>query len=165
MRTLRVSALLVLVAATAHAGQGASEQQAPGPEAVDSWEVHIDVRGGLLGTGSGDTTVDASGRLTCAPSTRCPDRLSPSAVERIAATVATLRTARWVPPQEPSLCSDCYVTTMTVRMQSTDGSEIVHVYSWSDVTFAAIPEDVRRTYRTIRDLTARPAAPRRAQFR
>lgn len=136
----------LLIAAADAAGQGAAAAQP-----ASGWEVRIVIRGGILGTGGGTIALDSTGRLTCTRPARCQERISPAATEGIAASIAARRTLGWTPPQDHPGCSDCYTTTMTVRTRVTGGAEAVSAYTWSDVTFADVPDDIRRLYRLVRD--------------
>jgi hypothetical protein len=163
MRLVLLTGLLLLMTAAGAAGQGAAAAQTPSVRAV-AWEVRIAIRGGILGTGAGTIALDSTGRLTCTAPARCQGRLSSSAAEGIAASIAARRTLGWAPPQDQSTCSDCYTTTMTVRTRVKDGAEAVSVYTWSDVTFADVPDDVKHLYRLIRAEAARPPVALRARF-
>jgi hypothetical protein len=113
--------------------------------------------GGLTGRGKGNVTVSWNGALACTPPQPvCGGALPPAAVERLANLVEALAAgSRGGVTRVP--CSDCYVTTLTVRRQTPDGAEIVSSYTWNDAELGGVPEPWKRLHAAI----AAAALPRR----
>ena len=104
--------------------------QEPAAGAAD-WSIRVTTEGGITGKGRGNIFLTSAGELTCTgETTRCGGKVSESDLRRLAGLVAGTDESLWV--QQPrSTCSDCIVTTITLRTRA-GGEPRTFVSRWDD---------------------------------
>jgi hypothetical protein len=161
MRILPSVVLLTLGAATAAVAQPSLAL----PPAPASWVAQIVTTGGVLGTGAGQVAISSAGDAECTPPARCRRSIAAASLAALDEAVRAVRTSGWGAPPNTRLCSDCYLTRLTLWTRQADGSIAVGVYEWTPVDAAALPGDVRRVYAELRQSADVSPIPQRAQFR
>jgi hypothetical protein len=147
--------LVVLLALVASDVAGSQAPPADRPQADDqtaAWTVEVSTTGGFTGRGNGGVIVRANGAATCIAPLTCEPTLSNTALRTVSDAIGRLRQVTWTPTPAQSICADCFVTRMVVRVRAVDGTESRTEFSWNDVTYHEIPDEVRTAYTTVRAL-------------
>jgi hypothetical protein len=155
VRNVTAAALLIVLACAAPHAQAANAADLPLPQGPDAWTARVVISGGITGRGGGEITADSGGRLACLPPLRCAETINRPALDAVRARVIEIRGLQWTRPNPTAVCSDCYTTTFTIHTRAKDGSDMMNVYSWSDIDFASVPDAIKRAYRTVVDLGTR----------
>lgn len=109
--------------------------QEPATSAAD-WSLRVTTEGGITGKGRGNIFLTSAGELTCTGETnRCGGKVSESDLRRLAGLVTGTDESMWV-QQSRSTCSDCFVTTVTLRTRA-GGALRTFVSRWDDSQAAA----------------------------
>jgi hypothetical protein len=151
---MMATVLALSLATVAISGQAAR----PGPPAqvpADTWVVEVSTSGGLTGAGKGNVSVQWDGALVCTPPlSGCAAVASRESTARLSTLITNLISAA-APALTSTPCSDCFVTTMTVKRRTADGGEIVRRYSWNDADFPGMPEPLKRLHAEVLALSQR----------
>jgi hypothetical protein len=133
------------------------------PDSRAEWTVEIRTSGGFDGQGNGGFTVTSAGELTCNLSASCIRQIQKPVLQSIEAFVssANLPLAIQVPSGNPSIpvqvtpsvCSDCIVTTMLLRIRDSKGIAWSYSVSWDLTTQSRVPTDFKRIFEAATALT------------
>lgn len=141
-----LAAVLALGSTAALGAQQSRTISLPLLDTPGSWVVEVSTSGGFSGRGKGSFAVRTNGTMTCIAPLTCTADAVPSAVALLSDAVAHLQTTTWGQPNDSGICRDCFLTTFVVRVRRPDGGESRAVFSWTDVTFKNVPDDVRTAY-------------------
>jgi hypothetical protein len=140
-----VPSLLVavsLLATAAHAQTAGGLQLADVPGA---WVVEVTITGGFLGNGKGGAAINSEGAAVCIAPQTCATTVG-HLIDATTTAIAQTRTESWNAPFPAMLCTDCFVTRVTVRRRLSDMSEQVTVFAWTDGSATSVPSDIRALY-------------------
>jgi hypothetical protein len=111
--------------------------------------VEVTTSGGFAGRGKGNVTVYSNGALACEPPmAACGPALAPQSAASLRALVLGLEPGAWTSPKAAP-CSDCYVTTLTVRRRVGNAQDIARSYTWNDAQAADVPPSVKRLHAAV----------------
>jgi hypothetical protein len=132
------------------------------PDSRAEWAITIATSGGFDGRGQGGFNLTSAGGFTCssaAPCTRQIQKLELQSVDGFinSATLPPLvQLSGIIPPfpvqTTPSVCFDCIVTTMSLRIRDSKGVDWFYAWSWDVTTQSSIPADLMRIFRAAADL-------------
>ena len=118
------------------------------PIAVKDWDIIVQTGGGLTGNGVGGFTLTSTGQFTCDAPNPCKRQIPPAALNEVVAAANSIDPTKWVRVQPPfSLCSDCIMTTMELRIRDTKDNTYTYKFSWDPTTQSSVPSDVTRIYK------------------
>jgi hypothetical protein len=132
------------------------------PDSRADWTVSISTSGGFDGQGSGGFSVTSAGGLTCSSTTPCFRQIQKPALQSLESFInsAPLPQALQMPgiilpipiQTTASVCLDCIVTTMTLRIRDSKGIEWTYRWSWDVTSQSSVPIDIMRIYRAAAEL-------------
>jgi hypothetical protein len=135
----------------------------PGPDSRAEWAITISISGGYDGGGRGGFSVTSAGGLTCFSTTPCtrqipkPDLQSLEGLIDSAILLQALQMIGVILPipvqTSPSVCFDCIVTTMSLRIRDSKGVAWLYAWSWDVTTQSSIPIGFMRIFRAATDLS------------
>jgi hypothetical protein len=149
----------------AQAAPPASQENVPPVSVPDSrtdWAVTISTSGGFDGRGQGGFSVTSAGGLTCFSTTPCTRQIQKPALQSLegfinsATLPQVLQLSGFIPPfpiqTSPSVCFDCIVTTMSLRIRDSKSVEWNYAWSWDVTTQSSVPIDFIRIFRAAAEL-------------
>lgn len=135
---------------------------ATSPDSRAVWTVSILTSGGLDGRGQGGFSVTSAGDFTCNSTTPCARQIQKPALQSLAGFInsatllQTLQMPEIIPPfpvqTSPSVCFDCIVTTMSLRIRDSKGVEWTYAWSWDVTTQTSVPIEFMPVFRTAAEL-------------
>lgn len=135
---------------------------ASSPDSRAVWTVSILTLGGLDGRGQGGFSVTSAGDFTCHSMTPCARQIQKPALQSLESFIAsaTLPQALQMPDifptfpvqTSPSVCFDCIVTTMSLRIRDSKGVEWTYAWSWDVTTQSGVPIEFMRIFRAAAEL-------------
>jgi len=133
-----------------------------GPDSRSEWTVAISTSGGFDGRGQGSFSISSTGGLSCISTTPCNRQVEKPALQSLEGFInsATLPQALQTPgfilpipaTTGPSVCFDCIVTTMSLRIRDSKGIDWRYTWSWDVTTQASVPMDFIRIFHAAADL-------------
>jgi hypothetical protein len=133
-----------------------------GPDSRAEWTVTISTSGGFDGRGQGSYSITSAGGLSCFSTTPCNRQIQKPALQSLEGFInsATLPQALQLPgtllpipvQTSPSVCFDCIVTTMSLRIRDSKSIEWTYRWSWDVTTQANVPVDFIRIFQAASDL-------------
>jgi hypothetical protein len=132
------------------------------PDSRAVWTISILTSGGLDGRGQGGFNVTSAGEFTCNSTVPCTRQIQKPALQPLEGFIhsATLPQALQfsdiIPPfpiqTSPSVCFDCIVTTMSLRIRDSKGVEWNYAWSWDVTTQSSVPTEFMRIFRAATEL-------------
>jgi hypothetical protein len=145
------------------------------PDSRAEWTVEIRTSGGFTGAGNGGFTVTSAGGLTCNLRAPCSRQIPKPELQSIEGFInsANLPASPLTPKPEPqpiggfiislnpelalsvnpSVCSDCIMTTMYLRIRDSKGMEWSYVASWDLTTQSGVSADFKKIFQAATALT------------
>jgi hypothetical protein len=161
MNLWTTGAIAVMIFFVARLDLGA-QGPASGPDSRADWTVTISTSGGFDGQGNGGFSITSAGEFTCTFTTPCTRQIQKPALQSLESFInsAPLPQALQMPgiflpiPSQtsPSVCLDCIVSTMTLRIRDSKGVEWTYRWSCDVTTQSAAPIDIMRIYRAAAEL-------------
>jgi hypothetical protein len=135
---------------------------APIPDSRAEWTVEVLTSGGLNGLGRGGFSVTSAGEFACSGTTPCTRQIPKPTLKSLEdfINLVNLPPTLRIPdpnlpiriPASPSVCSDCVVTTMYLRIRDSKGILWIYTASWDVTTQSSIPLDFRRIFQSAVEL-------------
>ena len=129
------------------------------PDVRTNWTVEVRTSGGLNGQGIGGYTITSAGRLTCAGPKPCDLQIQRSALRSLSGLVESMDLLLWGPrsmgnrafqlQMGASLCADCIVNSMVLRIRDSNLTEWTYQASWDVTTQSTLPPDFKRIFETV----------------
>jgi hypothetical protein len=159
-RPYKAAMIFLITSLNLEAQSPASPEASPDSRA--EWTVTISTSGGFDGRGRGGFSVTSSGEFTCSSTTPCTRQIQKPALQPLEGFVNSatlpqvLQTPGLIPPfpvqTRPSVCFDCIVTTMSLRIRDSKGIEWTYNWSWDVTTQSSVPTDYMRIFRAATEL-------------
>ena len=124
-------------------------------DAPGSWVVDVTTTGGYTGRGAGAVSVRSDGAAACDAPLQCARAAPGDALASLTSSLEAIRGVTWDRPASRTTCNDCIVTTMTVHIRQTDGTESRVAYTWDNVEAPLVPPPVLTLYDTVMRLAHR----------
>ena len=133
-----------------------------GPDSRAEWTVTISTSGGFDGRGQGGFSVNSAGGLTCSSTTPCSHQIQKPALQSLEGFINSAALPQPIPlagptlpipvQVSPSVCLDCILTTMSLRIRDSKGIEWAYAWSWDVTTQSSVPVDFMRIFRAAAEL-------------
>jgi hypothetical protein len=147
MRTILIVAITLLLPIGYTVAQIPQLESPPNiPEGEGSWTLSIATSGGFTGQGRGNVTINSLGIRSCQLTrTTCSTPISNEKFAPLKQFATSFDAAKWPSPLSTtiSLCSDCYVTTVTFTRRES-GELKPYTFTWTVANQSSVPPDLIR---------------------